>query len=1742
MARRRPIEAGAPPAARPKAYITGYFKVANQPQLIKQRVLVDTGNLLPAACISAEFADQLGVAVQPYNLKVGTAQQGGSLQVVGVVSNLRMAISRNTVVNMAKAIVIRDLSNRVNIGTQVLKSLRADISFKSDAPVLRIQGEEIPIVSHLRAPLEESSGGSVGTGGVGSGGDVGSGGGTGPGGSGGEVGSGGGTGPGDLRRVLGTGPSMTTQFEKISSSFKDFEGLHCLSQKDLIPPDLEPIVNNCNNLDIINNLSVDSACRDASFDSDVIANSGNANFEQIRAKIKHIGVRAGKRVKVVRVSTRGKVSVDTVFPCPGSSQGRLIVTQSHLLAPHTVTRVEARFIGPPRAKSLFVHSVGLGEEEGAMVTEGVYTRQRGGVVQLLVGNSTDESRGIGKGFEVPCDPLMNGSVRVDRKEYVNSMKKETQQPSPEAEELSGEEEAEKSFQAAWSALNLEDNKLLKEHPNVRRKARRLVYLYRDVFSEDGEPGETDLVTLKLKLKEGTEPIRQKYRTLNPRMAEDLRGQIEAWLEQGVIEESDSPWSSPLVPVRKKDGTVRWAVDFRRLNQHLEQDSYPLPRIQQLLERAGGHRVYSALDASAAYFNIVIDPDSRKLTAFATPSHLYQFRKMPFGLSTAPAVYSRFIACALNRIGTKGINIYLDDVLVFSDSLNEHVERLEEVLRAHQEAGIKLKAKKTFLFQESVEYLGHTLSREGIGMIPSYTERIVEWPTPKSVKELNTLLGFLSYYRSFIPNFADLTAQMNEQKKRKTLDWTEEMSRNLHILKQEFQKSPIRGTPRFDLEETFQLTTDFSSAAISAILSQVQDGKERLLAAVGRKTTVAERNYPSWKGELSAIIYGVRKFAPILSYRRFRINTDSKALTYFTSLKADSGMLSRWREELQTFDFEVKHRPGKQNLNADALSRRVDMPEPSPEEEEEQRQYVGSVQEKETDGYTGQLARENIFRAQVEDPILKQVRVWVSQERLPDKLVLRSLHRDAQNYAQLFSTIRLEEDGLLSQEVDTFLGKQKRILVPEELKEAVFKMSHEHRSAGHFGTTATLARIKKHFFYPGMPTDVNTRVGVCLDCLAKITKAKLKAGVHVPQQCGYPLQTLFIDLVGPLPKTSNGHQYIMSVQDGYSRFISLHPLASKESKGVVNALMEGYIKVFGCPGRIHSDQGKEFTSNLFEELARRLEIKHTLTPPYNPQSNNVERYHKTLNAMLRVLLERKDVEWDRLLSAITLAYNTKVNSSTGVTPSLAFLGREAKLPVDLILGVPDRSFDTPDFGVKEWLNRYTRIYAFMRKNQDAVIRRNTQQYIGTAKFHVDDVVWYFTARRQPGKPGKITNAWTGPWKVVERVAEVLYRICPYNPNDTHRAMTVHVGRLRKFKGKPAVGRLPKDLELDMEDEEGVEVSPTSIPTETAIPIYIPAHAPEMRDIARAPRQPDPVEEKVAAPAQRQEVEDTMESSNQEEPVSNRPGPSGGEGVGDSQMPSPQQERRESRESLKRGREGESSEESDWEVARPVVKQGRGVLARFRDSFNNYREAAAQKGKEDSSDEEMHSLSLLTIPVKRGCRLPHKASEGAAGFDIYATQAVKLPPDKVTAVCLGLSVKLPDQHFVVLKGRSSLEKQGIILCGGVIDSDFTGTWSCLLYNSTGKPYTVEKHQRVCQALVLKHENVNWSECDQLPETGRGHGAFGSTGNGVSDRIPDTGGGLPSTQDRPGLPGRLDVPDATLGAGTGAGHGVCGAAAAR
>ena len=1100
---------------------------------------------------------------------------------------------------------------------------------------------------------------------------------------------------------------------------------------------------------------------------------------------------------------------------------RVCAETEQRLKARTLTFVKVLF--PPElwGKDVFVHPE---KRQSSETVGGIYTGSKNGN-KIAVLNTTNHDIRVPKG----CI-LGEAEERKWRSEGVRRVRESPESTDGDTPELRAHKEQ------ILKELKIEENELLRKNPEAKAKVVDMIMRYWRVFGEPNKStGLTDLTEFRIQLKPGATPQRAKVRPLNPHQMESLKEQMTLWLEEGVVEPSESPWASALVPAKKKGGKIRWAIDYRKLNDVTIADSFPLPNIEQNLERLSGSRIYSALDAAAAYNVIPVAEETRPLLAFITPMGLYHYVRMPFGPKNSGAVYARFIEQLLSGLRSSNVIAYLDDILVHTVDLQTHLQELEAVLQMHLQAGIKLRPSKTVLLTESADYLGFHVGCEGVKMQEEYVQRIVEWPRPNSVKELATFLGFTGYYRTFIKDYATLTHEMNSQKKQKTLVWTETMERDFQELKKAFQGKPIRSYPRYDLQSPFEVTTDYSKKAIGGVLSQVQDGQERMIACAARKCTKYEANYPSVKGELAALIFSCRKWEHILRYREFVVNTDSQALKYIKNLQTPTGIWFRWLTELQSYQFTVNHRPGRLNTNADALSRADHHPEPSEEEiteqekeygpqllqavreldEEERMNHIQAVEESQRmrriHAVGQDLSRQELQRAQEEDEILSEVRGWVEQGERPEKHTLRGREDDLRVYWQRFASLRIRDDILYyCDRLNSQAGEEAwRIVLPQGHTDVAYQWSHKHITAGHFGVTGTQKRAAQRFFYPGMASELKRRVRKCPSCIAKKTRIDQRQGVHRPVHSGYPGEEIFIDLVGPLPETPERMRYILTVEDGFTKLVNCYPIPNKSAPTVCRALIEKHFSVFGIPAKVKSDNGREFVNQIFSEMADRLELSHNTTPVYNPSSNLVERFHRTLNQMLRIHLEREDTDWARLLPLVQMAYNTKVNATTGVSPYYATFGREARMPIDLVVAPPRGEGRAMDLHLDETLTRFRQIYRYIRHNLQGTVRRNADTYRGKiSDYQRGQLVWYLCPRQVAGKPTKLTDQWIGPYKIVKKINDVVYRISPADFRGT--PIAVHEARLLPCTDEEGhKSRIPRNTRLQIEDEgdeAGEEVRP------------------------------------------------------------------------------------------------------------------------------------------------------------------------------------------------------------------------------------------------------------------------------------------------------------------------------------------------
>jgi transposase InsO family protein len=970
---------------------------------------------------------------------------------------------------------------------------------------------------------------------------------------------------------------------------------------------------------------------------------------------------------------------------------------------------------------------------------------------------------------------------------------------------------------------IEDKLKLKENEVVRRTPRlkeEILRLFEDNFEalsqHEFDYGHTTAIQCQIQLKKGEEePVRLKARPLNPAQEASMQNQLQEWESSGVIEKSQSPWAFPMVGVKKKDSAMlRWCVDYRLLNKKMVKDAYPLSSIENNLHKLQGAKYFTTLDSAGAYHNVEIHPESREYTSFITPFGQYQFVRMPFGLSNAGACYSRLMSIALQYLPTQYVLAYLDDIIVFSKTIEEHLEQLRKVLEVHKQFGMKLKVSKCKVLQEEVEYLGHLVSQEGIQMVPSYVQKILDWPLPQTGKQLKQFLGFIGYYRSFIPDVADLTYEMNEMKNGSNLTWNEKVEQKFRDLKTRFREAPLRSYPRYESKEPFILDTDFSKTNLAAILSQVQDGQEKFIGAGARKCNQAEQNYPSHKGELAAAVMGMRKFEHLLRYKPFILRTDSKCMQFLNSLKEVRGIYARWLNFIQGFDFEVVHRPGVKNQNADALSRMEQLPEvPGDSGEEEKLDHEEDVYALETGEVESWMTGDPLER-QKQDPVLKEVIRWVEEKKKPDTEKIREAGKEYSAYRSVFERLHLtEKSGLMYRSPE---DEEDRFCLPDDCFSKAFTWIHSHPSAGHFGIVATQKKFRKKFFLPGATTRIVSEIMNCINCIQK--KNFVKKDQHVFHRTleTHPMGKVYIDLVGPLPEDEYRGQkvtYLLTMMDGFTKWAEAVPIRDISARGVADVLIDQWVSRYGIPDQIHSDQGTQFTSELFQNLMQLLGVTKTTTPAYNPRSNKVERLHRVLGDLLRSDQTGMPHCWVRKLPWALFAYRTTVSNVTGMTPFRALFGTDSKVPLDVIFpGPPQERMQWSDY-VQEKQKQLQQTYSFIREHQRLAVQRATSYQSGkvtkATKIEEGDVVYYFAPRviRQKGAPisRKLALLWTGPYKVVTKVTETLAKISPFGDwAKNGREIITTVDKLRVVRGPIPEAKLRPGEKIDLDEiEEDLE---------------------------------------------------------------------------------------------------------------------------------------------------------------------------------------------------------------------------------------------------------------------------------------------------------------------------------------------------
>ena len=458
----------------------------------------------------------------------------------------------------------------------------------------------------------------------------------------------------------------------------------------------------------------------------------------------------------------------------------------------------------------------------------------------------------------------------------------------------------------------------------KTKLQDLLWKYKDLFQLPGQDlGHTNIMSHKIKLKPDSQVFRSQPYQSNPRIREEISKQVQDMLNKGIISASDSPFSSPVVMVRKPDGTFRFCVDFRKLNSLSLDDCHPIVRVDDSLESlaSANTKYFSTMDLESGFWQLTLDEDAKQLCAFITHDGLYQFERMPFGLKNAPATFSRLMGTVLRGLLWKKCLVYLDDIIVFSSTFEEHVERLGQVFDRLRQANLKLKPKKCSFGKKKIRFLGHLVSACGIEPLPETCQSVWEFPRPSTLRDVRSFLGLTSYYRRFIPQYSKKSKPLtNLTRKDVPFKWDDACEVAFTTLKDALTSPPVLAYPRY--QDPYILTVDSSGDSCGMVLSQIQDGMERVISYGAKKYSPAERNYGITEKEALACILGVKPYEPYLKATTFKIVTDHAALKWLLDQKKTSGRIARWIAYLQQFNYTVEHKPGKRLGNADGLSRQA----------------------------------------------------------------------------------------------------------------------------------------------------------------------------------------------------------------------------------------------------------------------------------------------------------------------------------------------------------------------------------------------------------------------------------------------------------------------------------------------------------------------------------------------------------------------------------------------------------------------------------------------------------------------------------------------------------------------------------------------------------------------------------------------------------------------------------------------------
>ena len=903
-----------------------------------------------------------------------------------------------------------------------------------------------------------------------------------------------------------------------------------------------------------------------------------------------------------------------------------------------------------------------------------------------------------------------------------------------------------------------------------QKVKKLILKYRNRFREFTLPNERYAgKPVKLNLKK--DAVAQQAKIIPRKPDEHIRIEAETQklLDRDLIEKCEGPWRANTLLLKKKDGTTRFAIDYRLLNSQTDIIAFPMPLIQEILANLNGVKFMSKVDFCDGFWAILIREEDREQTGFVTRSGHWQWKVSPQGYASSPGIFQRAVNDTLGDMMWKTAMPYIDDVIVFSKTFKEHLKHLEELFQRLEKANFFLKLRKCEFLMESMEYLGHNISIQGMSPSKEKIQAILNLPIPNNPRSVKRVLGLGSYYRKYIKDFAARTHAMRElTKKTVKFNWTAECQKEFDDMKIALTSEPIMAYP--DWSKEFIVTTDASKKGLGAILSQKYDDAERVIEYASRGLQGGEPNYGISELECSAVMWAVDKFAMYIRNSKFRLITDHRALQSIKNIKSNNLRLLRWSLKLADMNYDVEYKPGKLLTNADPLSREI-----------------------------AALIREASKRASGLRDLVKQS--GSIELDLDDNSVWTVFQKGKDIWL-------LDQNDNLHHKLEWWSQPRKVITDTEEIR-VILSSIHDN---GHLGFKKCYARLQKSYFWWGMHQDCKLYCKSCEVCLCRLPARRNVGGKLGRLVATRRNELIGIDLFSGLPK-SGQFGAILVITDYVSKYTMAIPLVNKKPMSVANAIYEKWITIFGFPEKIQSDKGKEFTAKLVKAFYKVFQIKKLQTSGWHPQANGqVERFNRTMADMLAKTCAEDQVNWSNYLSTVTMEYNAMRHRVTGESPHFLMFGKEFRMPIDIIHNV---NLEAP----REWTDsKFPTLVKKLKEVQkkiDKVHMDNALVYNRKRIFHnfkVGDKVMEVTmpqTKKDQGIHKKLVLPGMGPYTIVSISPDnnTVKLVDPEDPKE--QTWVVNVSRVRAVVDRPdwmkdpqqrSVSEITGPVEIEVENME------------------------------------------------------------------------------------------------------------------------------------------------------------------------------------------------------------------------------------------------------------------------------------------------------------------------------------------------------